>query len=374
LAALLCVERRRHGWAVFWVGLTLLAKEEYALVAAGLGLYTATRELREGRPRRALLGVAAAVAALLYLVWVLTVFLPYFRAGGGPHYTPYFASWGGSPREIVFTALTNPGRVVERLATLKNLAFVLAMLAPAALTPLAAPFRLLVAAPIFGYLMLGDLPSLADPRFHFHGPLVPLVWWAAVGGSANLAQQWKSPQRSAATLGRLIVCLAVLSAGWFGRGPTSWRFHDPLEAVPPRWDGRRYTFEPRGDYWRDVYLPAERSRRFAAALAVLSPADRVAATDYVRGRLTHFRAAHDYPVFRKHVGVDDLDAVLLDKTEGWWGRGPNNLDREMLAAMDDGREVGGRVRFRDRWFTVVHHDEFFFVLRRMDDDSASFEK
>jgi 1-acyl-sn-glycerol-3-phosphate acyltransferase len=65
-----------------------------------------------------------------------------------------------------------------------------------------------------------------------------------------------------------------------------------------------------------------------AALLFQRPAERVAATDYIRARFTHHRAAHDYPRLRGHVSIVDIDVIILDISEGWWGRGQTNPDRQ----------------------------------------------
>jgi hypothetical protein len=157
----------------------------------------------------------------------------------------------------------------------------------------------------------------------------------------------------------------LASGFWFGRSPLSWRFYDPAEGVPRRPSATGILFEPTGSYYRDVYLPTPRSRAFAAAFATIRPDEQVAATDYLRNRFTHHRAAHDYPTLRGHVTIDDLDVIIIDKTEGWWGRGPTNPDRELLACIADAHCLPGTlITVRGRRFVAVHHDEFFLVVRR----------
>jgi hypothetical protein len=57
--------------------------------------------------------------------------------------------------------------------------------------------------------------------------------------------------------------------------------------------------------------------------------------------------------------------IVLDKTEGYWGRDPRtNHDHELLDAMNSNAPVGSALRIRGRPFTVVHHDAYFLVVRR----------
>jgi hypothetical protein len=250
--------------------------------------------------------------------------------------------------------------VWRRVAARESWGFAASMLAPWLFLPLLAPLRLLAAVPIFGYLMLSDLPELRQPWFHFHAPLAPLLAWAYVGGLARLPHAW--PARAAA----FAMAFGLLLSVWYGRGPLTSQFWDPLHGVPRAPQG----FEPRGSYWHDLYLPNDRSRDFPATLAAIPLGERVAATDYIRTRFARHAAAHDYPL-RPHVPIAEVDAFVLDKMERWWGRDPaTNPDHAMLAALAANAPPGTEVPIRGRRFTVVRHTPFFLALRRSELVSA----
>jgi uncharacterized membrane protein len=352
------MESERPTWASLFFVLSWTAKEEFALVTAFVGLSLClTGRWRWG----ALLGIVS----LAYLVVALQVLIPMFRAGAPPHYTPYFKSLGETPREIVVYILTHPLEVLRRMTSGESLAFVMMMLASWMFLPLMTARRLLPALPIFGYLMLGDRPELRDPRFHFHAPLVGVLPWSAAWGLAHLSRR----SRSALPTSRLVFLLSLTTCIWFGRGPISYAFYEPLHGIPrvPNIGDPSGLplFKPEGSYWRDVYIPTTRSEAFRRVLPIVRPNDRVAATDYIRTRFTHCRAAHDYPTFRAHVKIDDVDVIVLDKTEGYWGRDPKtNHDHELLDAMNSNAPVGSALKIRGRPFTVVHHDAYFLVVRR----------
>jgi uncharacterized membrane protein len=352
LWALYALEAKRRFLMLGLLSVPLLAQEEYAVVFAAVGAYVMFRRLK--------LGAAMIAGAIIYLLFVLEFMIPYFRHGEPPHYTPYFAQLGASPRAIVSHAVTHPGDVIGRLVELRDLHFIALMLLPLAFVPLASPGRFLVAGAVFGYLMLGDPDFLTQPWFHFHGPLVPLLVWATIGGVARLRRR-VCPVHAAR-----FVCAACLVTGvWLGRSPLSWSFYDPRAGVPMRPSESGPVFEPLGDYWRDVYLQTPRSRAFGAVYAAVPSDARVAATDYIRTRFTHHGAAHDYPL-RPHVSINDIDVIVLDKTEGWWGRGPTNPDRALIDCLaDPSATPGTQVDVRGVAFTIMHHDRFFLVVRRL---------
>lgn len=352
------LESERFVWAAILFVLSWTAKEEFAIVTGFVGVSMCLT----GRWKW---GLAFAAASFAYLVAALQFLIPFFRAGAPPHYTPYFKSLGSSPKEIVLFALTHPVEMIQRLFQRDSLSFLVMLLAPWMFLPLATVRRFLPALPIFGYLLLADLPALRDPRFHFHAPLVGLLPWAAAWGLSRVSGRGAA----ALPIARLAFLVSLLSCVWFGRGPLSYAFYEPAFGIPRVPDlaspGGPPLFKPENSYWRDLYLPTARSEAFRKALPNVKPTDRVAATDYIRNRFTHCRGAHDYPTFRAHVGIDDVDVFVLDKTEGYWGRDPKtNLDHELLDAMNRDAPVGTKLTIRRRAFSVVHHDDYFLVVRR----------
>lgn len=374
LFSLLAFEGQRYKTGGILVALSFFAKEDYAVVGISIGLFLFARSWLPGRLwRESLFGLGLAAGSATFLGFVLLCFIPYFR-GDEAHYASYFASLGHTPREIAGRILSDPQLLVQRLFTTNDGALLYFLLTPLAYLPLLSPLRLAVCAPTLVYLMLSDRPELAQPWFHFHGPIVPVLFWATVGGIRN-ARQIVSPRWSGAAV--FVLCAATTFL--YGRGPLSWNFYRPDHGVPQmdaekpsaRVDWRVPIFEPVGDYWRDVYLPSERSKAFARAMEHVQSTDRVAATDYIRSHFTHCAAAHDYPRQRAHVTIDDIDVIVLDKTEGWWGRGETNTDRELLATMYQARPEGSKLTVRGQPFAVAYHDPYFLVVRKLIGESGA---
>lgn len=371
LFSLLAFEGQRYKTGILLVALSFLAKEDYGVVGASIGMFLFARSWLPGRLwKETFVGLGLAAGSAAYLFLVLLWIIPHFR-GDEAHYTSYFEGLGASPREIVVRIFSEPRIVSDRLFTRNNGSFLIQLLTPLAYLPLLSPLRLAVCMPTLFYLMMSDRPELAQPWFHFHGPLVPILFWATAGGIRNV-RRVLSPAWSGGVV--LVLCAAM---GFLhGRGPLSWAFYRADQAVPRslpanptiRDDGRVPIFEPMGAYWRDLYLPSERSKAFARAAEHIRSTDRVAATDYVRGRFTHCAAAHDYPRLRANVTIDDIDVIVLDKTEGWWGRGETNPDRELLDAMNRNRPPGTQISVRGKTFVVVYHDPYFLVVRGDSED------
>jgi len=235
LAAIDLLERRRYGWATFWLAITLSAQEDWAIPIALVGAYFAVHsfvtarlwhaspdrataaplnpsprtqpddsipstgeKVAEGRMRgqRALaqpkslanrheliFGLALFLFSVAYLWFALNVAIPWFRGGATVHTASYFSKFGNSPREIIVTLLTRPTLVWETIVTPAALVYALRLLLPIGFLPLFSPGRLLVAAPLFLLLLMNDLAmQVPAPVHHFHAPLIPILFWAAAAG------------------------------------------------------------------------------------------------------------------------------------------------------------------------------------------------
>ncbi|HTI49451.1 MAG TPA: DUF2079 domain-containing protein [Planctomycetaceae bacterium] len=373
LAAFDALETR--SWRTFLglLLLTLLCQEDAATIISPLGVWMALRgnprignfsaEWRSGIPPvtsapsgpsriqfRDLLtagavrlaGVALALFGAVYLLLVIKMVLPWFRGGGDVHFAKYFDELGTSSNSIVLNILQHPQLVLRRLLSVESIGFALALLAPLGFLPLLSPGRLLVAAPLFGVLCLSDITN--SPQHHFHAPLIPVLLWAAAAGLGNVpplrdrfefwsrklrrsspsaderrriaaaqfAQSGKSlpadPQAAPVTpavpprdvraieIAALWCLLSSGGVGFFlGMSPAALGFWDP--------DSRAY--------WRTLYVPGERARHFPAVLAEIPPESRVASTDFIHPRFTHFDRSYDYSDYRPNV-PDDADYIVID--------------------------------------------------------------
>ena len=319
----------------FLVGmaLTLTVKEDYAIVFGPLGLWVAWREYQRFRTARittelhpaeethassgfrrgwAITGVVVTIASVIYLWLATRIIMPWFRSGVEIHYAGYFKKFGTTPEQIVFNMVTNPALLLGELVTPETTLYALAMLAPVAFLPFFSPGRLLVGAPLFGILCLNSLAR--DPRHHFHAPLVAIVFWSVAGGLPmalrclqSLKMRWQKTlpisNESAAILLRKILMTSSLTTGLFVTlSPFGVPFWDPGSP----WN------------WRRLYVPSERAEKFALVPGLIPQSSRVASTDFVHPRFTHYERSYDYSNYSRKVSnferrvPDDTDYIVID--------------------------------------------------------------
>ena len=353
LFALDALERCRYRVCLAWLGMTLLCQEDAAMVIAPLGAWIAMRQAhwagvadRSARRRLAWFGWGLAAFGAVYVVLVVKVVLPWFRGGQEVHFARYFSDLGETSGEIVANVVADPSLLLDKWFNVKSLLFAVQLLAPLGFLALLSPGRLAVAAPLFCILCLSELTN--SPLHHFHAPLVPILAWAAAAGLAHVEPiyarftAWRHKRRRCeaddgeyrrippedfVASGKTLP--AIQPAGALAaRGPIRPAAYAraPLIAAAV-WaalcaflTGVPVTFSPLGigfwdpystKYWKSLYVPGERARRFPAAFALVPPATRVASTDYIHPRFTHHDRSYDYSLYRTVV-PDDADFIVID--------------------------------------------------------------
>ncbi len=454
LAAIDAFEAKRFRWMLAWVLIGLSAQEDFALAFGPLGLWIAWDGWRKKDRSQTWLGLGLLIGSAAYLLLVMKVLLPYFREGVTIHYASYFAKFGNTPGEIVWTMLTQPGKVWGALVTASSFSWGLCLLVPLGLLPLLSPSRLLTAAPLLVLLCLNELArNPPGPFHHFHAPVLPLLLWAAAAGLGRVARGESSKSVAGedhalhqasgrATLSSHAV-MAFLTTGVTSLAA---RFRPPLprdrrgfrleciagervgvrgphaQLMPPHpgplphsgapseshvecggegervWktpretpSGRCLAWRPTGgavlafsltcgvwtglvfshsplsvkfwdpgqpEYWRNRYLPDERPTQFAKIADLIPLTARVASTDFVHPRYTHFERSYDYSQYPRKVNGNrpgappDTDFIVIDTRHPYsWIQGPEDVT-ELLQEPD-------------KWELLPDTTEgYFLVLKR----------
>lgn len=367
------LDRRNRIGFLCCLGLTLTVKEDYSIVFGPLGLWIAARELwlrrqvsdapREiqtanGAPQPMferwwlIVGVMLAVGSVVYLWLATRVIMPWFRAGAEVHYARYFSKFGETPEQIVQTMIGQPGLLFGELFSIPTVLYAIAMLAPVAFLPLFSPGRLAVGAPLFGILCLNELAK--DPRHHFHAPLVAIVFWAIAAGLPGAAECWKriagrrdadakAGKREIPVWMRTFLWASSLTTGvFFSLGPLGITFWD----AGSNW------------HWSRLYGHSRRADLFVHVPPLIPITSRVASTDFVHPRFTHYDRSYDYSGYLRKVSdyehkvPSDTDFIVIDTQHRY-----SEIKRP--------EEVPEYRDHPDDWELLPDQTEgFFIVLRR----------
>lgn len=197
LGAYLLVLRNRWLWALALLVLTLLVKEDAALVVVPLGIYLAWRfKAVEG------LGIAAFGFGLL--AFNLLVVLPGLSPTGGLTYIGRYGHFGDGLSGAFKGMVTKPGLLFSELFGTHRLLYYAQMVGPIP-TALLAPEILLVAAPITAANALSTHIHQYEIRFHYTVYLLAVGTIAAVAGASRL-------KRRLAGAGGTVAAVVVVAA------------------------------------------------------------------------------------------------------------------------------------------------------------------
>lgn len=316
-------ERHRLKSAGFCLLIAMSAQEDFALIIGPVGFVlwlihrtsepgparaacAAEDNNTETRQRRktACWSLCVCGFSIAYVLLAVLIVIPWFRSGMPVHYSRYFGDLGDSPGDLARTTLRDPLLVLSHLLTTRTLSYVLVLALPLGSLVFRSPLRLLAGAATFVMLSLielGDGPVV--PYHHFHAPLMPVVFWAAAAGigaagSRDSGRLFRAPADRARFAFFCSLCAAVTTS-MMPVGAAFW------------------SSDSRTGYSK-LFVPGPRAEQFPKILEQLTPDSRVASTDYVHTRLTHFDRSYDYSDYVRAVnnyqtGVpDDTDYIVID--------------------------------------------------------------
>ena len=297
LLAFYFMERRRWGPMVTFLVLVGLCKENMPAAGVAVGLYLVVT----GRQRSLGLALSAGFA-----VWLAAGFLwviPAFNTQGYVYYGRYQL---GSESWLV----------ARKLVYLVNL------FGPVAFLPILAPARLLLALPFLAQNLLSTTPQQSSIGSHYVLELVPVVFYAALGGAARLvAQSSVAPARFAGHRGLAAVLLA---ASLF------------LHAKPETWHLRQYRMTPH-------------LGRLAATVEAVPREAAVATQHVILPHLTHREFIYLFPALGAGP-VIRAEYVILDRRLDRWPAGPSFED-----------EIA---RLPGKGYTLLSEQDGILVFRR----------
>lgn len=320
LGATIFVLDGRSGWAVGLVGLALLAKEDVGLIVVPLGLWFALAR----NERRAGFAMASLGAAAFIINF--TVLLPAFSPTGELLYSGRYTEYGTGALDVIWGAATSPGAVLDDVMRPDSLDYLRDMVLTAP-TSLAAPFALLIGAPITLANMLSSHVYQVDIRYHYTIYLLTALGLAAVFGARFL-------QSRAGPVGYRAIVGLVLVAALFGLGPG-----------------------PEKGAWGGI----EDASELDAALDLIGPDDIVSANSTLAVHLAHRRVIYRFPnPFRElDYGTPGIPYDPPAEEVEWIAVDPGRIVNFAYAA-----ETLDWLRRSGDWATVIDSERALLLRRR----------
>lgn len=218
--ALYLVLSRRDTYFVLVVGLLFLIKEEMGLVGAALGILVILLQ------RRWRIGLSLAVGGVMWTLVIVRLVIPRLNPAGVYIYDALYATLGSTPREMVLSALHDPGSVVDIVLAPDKVEYLQKLLVPLGGLPLLGAPVLGVALPVLASVLLTDKMPPELIRLQYSATLLPpLIAATALGLSWLRAWAGRFWQALAPAMGAFLVGSSILGAYLYGPLPGAREFN-----------------------------------------------------------------------------------------------------------------------------------------------------
>jgi len=180
IAAAWALDAERPALAALALVAALAGREDCAIAGVGFGIWLTLAR------RRYVTGVAVAVACVGVLWIDMNVVMPHFRGEAYPHLVARYEYLGATLPELLTSFVIRPWRWIPVVVTPEKARYLIAMLAPLAFLPLAAPRAAAAALPGLAVNLLSTDAFLLSFRTPYQAFVLPFLLLAAVEGFATL--------------------------------------------------------------------------------------------------------------------------------------------------------------------------------------------
>lgn len=204
LYAFYFVYRRQYwGFAIF-AALAMGTKEHVPASVFLMGLYILLVQ------RQRLVGGVTCAVALIWAGLAFGVIIPHFNPQGVSPYLSRYDRLGGSPSQMVWNMVSNPGATVAILTEETRLEYLRSILGPTLYLGLLSPATLVMTVPDFAINLLSNFTESYAGRAHYGAVLVPFVTVSAILGAGFVRRLLNMLHPAAGQGGVAVLSVAVL--------------------------------------------------------------------------------------------------------------------------------------------------------------------
>lgn len=311
---------------------SLLIKEEMAIVAAGFGVYLFFVV------RQRWLGLLLAVGGVTWFLVLLQWLIPLFRdapPGFGYYYFGFGAAagygrydyLGKSLTEIITTVLTKPDLVLAHLLVARKMEYVIDLLMPLGLLSLVGFEVFILALPALAISLLSDYRLQTSIASHYAASIIAFVWFAVVIGIRRFTRAFPSSTTQTERFARIVGVGVLLSTA----GVVNYHLIAP-GPLARNFDSARFTMT---------------SRTLAGyELLGMIPSDAVVVAQ--RGLVLHTSGRQRAYEFPSSPNMCQVEYIVADQTQHSFAMFQNDWQTYMSS----------------RYFEIVAEKEGFILAKR----------
>lgn len=270
-------------------GLAALSKEQVGVALIGLALLMMTDRSRRRQ------GVALGALAFIWVVVATQILIPNANPSSRLVFLDArYAHLGSDPLDLVSGFFTRPTAALGALADPSVVGYLLALLLPLMMLPLAAPLLVVPALPELALNVLSSDEAQSSVQYHYTAVIAPFMIAAGCRGLGRLSRLQGPSFSRALFRRRTLVSVMIVGSGLISGvvlGPLPW-----WSVVPGGSTVRSDT------YWGDGRLSTMQQ-----AVSMVPPNARVSASNLLGGHLSERRYIYTFPI------VKDAEWVVVDR-------------------------------------------------------------
>ena len=212
LATFYFLFKKKYGYMLFFLILSVVTKEEVWVISGLIGLYLFFNE------RKRALGAIIAIVSFSFFYILIEYLMP--KNLGKEHFAlSYYSYIGETPFEIVINIFLNPLQTIKTLLLPDRILFIKQIFLPVGFISFLAPLMLIFAVPDLAINLLSSNPPLHQIYYQYSATITPFVFIAAIFGIRFLKS--KMPRIPYNVLSLIIILFSLFSAYDYGPLPFS---------------------------------------------------------------------------------------------------------------------------------------------------------
>jgi len=189
--------KRKYGWCLLFIILSLLAKEQVGLTIAFFSLYVLSQSYFQKKAERNNLIVFGLTTFFIGVAWFfvsMKIIIPHFRSG--LHFAlGYFGDFGDSTVSVFLGFIKKPNLVFQYIFRKDTIDYLVSLLSPLGFISLLSPLQLLIAAPELAINILSKSGAMRNIYFHYTAVITPFIFISGLYGFKVLSSFVKNKRK-----------------------------------------------------------------------------------------------------------------------------------------------------------------------------------
>ncbi|MEK7610874.1 MAG: DUF2079 domain-containing protein [Patescibacteria group bacterium] len=324
--------RKKWFWFFLMLVLSLLIKENIALVTAVFGLLIIFSKIKPSfEKRETLIGLAVFILSLFWFLSAVYLIMPFF-SGGAMGALGRYEYLGRTPGEIIFRLATDWNLDLKILLVPAKIKYLFHLLVSAGFFSLLSPFYLLPAATELILNLFSAYNPQWQVKFHYTAAITPFIYISAIYGMKR-CRTFLAKKSFVAPVSEIIIAFYLVAISLL------WNYaHSPSPLAK--------------DFDSSIYKVADNDVQRERVLRSLPVSASVSAMNNLGAHLANRRYLWRFP-----IGIEKSDFIVVDPTLPG-----TNFDLSQIGAGEFDKIWGPLLT--DQRYEIFFQSKNLFILKR----------